>query len=80
LVELLFGKGGTQAADLPLNFLQRSPDVVAVLSRFKAAARSLLLVSDLNRTRLHVAAATLWCYALTRSRVVRHDGPASVRA
>ena len=56
------------------------PDVVAVLSHFRTAAKSLLLVSDLQRARLHVAAATLSCYALTRSKVVRHDGPASVRA
>ncbi len=56
------------------------PQVVAALAQFKAAARSLLLVNDLQRTRLHVAAATLSCYALTRSKVVRHDGPTSVRA
>lgn len=56
------------------------PDVVTALSRFKAAARSLLLVSDLQRTWLHMAAATLSCYVLSRSRVVHHDGPASVRA
>jgi 2-polyprenyl-3-methyl-5-hydroxy-6-metoxy-1,4-benzoquinol methylase len=56
------------------------PEVVAVLSRFKTAARSLLLVSDLQRSRLHLATATLSCYAFSRSRVIRHDGPASVRA
>lgn len=56
------------------------PEVVAALSRFRAAAKSMLLISDLQRTWLHMAAATLSCYALSRSRVVRHDGPASVRA
>ncbi len=56
------------------------PGAVAVLSRLKAAARHLLLVSDLKRTRLHLTMAAMTCYTLTRSRVVRHDGPASVRA
>jgi 2-polyprenyl-3-methyl-5-hydroxy-6-metoxy-1,4-benzoquinol methylase len=56
------------------------PQVVAALSRLKAAARPMLLISDLRRTWLHMATATLSCRLLSRSSVVHHDGPASVRA
>jgi hypothetical protein len=54
-------------------------DGVTLLGRMKAAA-STVLVNDLARSRLGFAAAWVGCRVLTRSRVVRFDGPASVRS
>ena len=54
-------------------------DAVTVLSRMKAAA-TVVLVNDLSRSRLGFAAAWVGCRLLTRSKVVRFDGPASVRS
>lgn len=63
-------------------FLHHLPDddAVAVLRRMKAAAGSLVLVSDLARSRFGYAAVWVACRALTRSPVVHFDGPASVRS
>jgi hypothetical protein len=38
------------------------------------------LVNDLARSRFNLLAVTVACHLLSRSRVVRFDGPASVRA
>ena len=54
-------------------------DAVTVLGRMKVAA-PLVLVNDLSRSRLGFAAAWVGCRVLTRSKVVRFDGPASVRS
>jgi hypothetical protein len=53
---------------------------VALLRRMAASARRGILVSDLERTRAGLVLAWMASHALCRSPVVRHDGPASVRA
>lgn len=50
------------------------------LRRMAASVRSLVLVSDLRRTRLGLALAAAAPRLVTRSRVVWHDAAASVRA
>lgn len=55
-------------------------DVVGVLRRLKAAARRLVVVTDLRRSRLGWVVAWVGCRVLSRSRIVRFDGPVSVRA
>jgi 2-polyprenyl-3-methyl-5-hydroxy-6-metoxy-1,4-benzoquinol methylase len=53
---------------------------VTVLRRMKEAAGRLVLVNDLARSRFNYLAVWLACRVLTRSRVVRFDGPVSVRS
>ena len=53
--------------------------VVTTLSHMRRAARQLVLVSDLRRSRLGLLAAQIGCHLLSRSDIVRFDGPASVR-
>ncbi|MBX9581425.1 MAG: hypothetical protein K2X87_14075, partial [Gemmataceae bacterium] len=53
---------------------------VALLGRLKAAAGVLVLVNDLSRSRFSYLGVWLACQLLTRSPVVRFDGPASVRS
>jgi SAM-dependent methyltransferase len=55
-------------------------DAVALLTNMKQAALHMLLVNDLDRSRFNYCAVWLACRLLTRSRVVRFDGPASVRS
>jgi 2-polyprenyl-3-methyl-5-hydroxy-6-metoxy-1,4-benzoquinol methylase len=55
-------------------------DAVTLLRRMADAAASLVLVNDLARSRFNYLAVWLACHALSRSRVVRFDGPASVRS
>lgn len=55
-------------------------EATALLRRMKEAAGRLVLVSDLRRSALGWLMAWLGCRLLTRSEVVRYDGPASVRA
>lgn len=52
---------------------------VAALSQMKAASRGLIVVSDLRRCCAGLFAAQIGCRLLSRSRLVHHDGPASVR-
>ncbi len=52
---------------------------VELLRRVAAAARRLVLVSDLNRTRAGLAMAWLGTRLLSRSDVVHVDGPRSVK-
>jgi SAM-dependent methyltransferase len=54
-------------------------DAVTALRRMKGAGR-LVLVNDLARSRFNYLAVWLACHLTTRSRVVRFDGPASVRS
>jgi 2-polyprenyl-3-methyl-5-hydroxy-6-metoxy-1,4-benzoquinol methylase len=56
------------------------PDVVALLWRLAAAARHLLLVSDLRRSRLGYALTWAGTRLLSRSPVVHYDGPVSATA
>lgn len=51
-----------------------------VLGRMAAAANRLVLVNDLDRSRFSYLAVWAACHLLTRSPVVRCDGPASVRS
>jgi SAM-dependent methyltransferase len=63
-------------------FLHHLPgeDALSLLSHLKDAAGRLVLVNDLARSRFNYVAVWLACRVLTRSRVVRFDGPASVRS
>ena len=63
-------------------FLHHLPRAEAVncLSRMVRAAERCVLVDDLRRTRLGYRLAQLGCQVLTRSQIVRVDGPLSVRA
>lgn len=63
-------------------FLHHLPDEEAgrFLSRLAKAARRLVLINDLRRTRLGYALAYAGCRLLTRSPIVHYDGPQSVRA
>jgi 2-polyprenyl-3-methyl-5-hydroxy-6-metoxy-1,4-benzoquinol methylase len=63
-------------------FLHHLPadDALSLLSHLKDAAGRLVLVNDLARSRFNYLAVWLACRVLTRSRVVRFDGPASVRS
>jgi 2-polyprenyl-3-methyl-5-hydroxy-6-metoxy-1,4-benzoquinol methylase len=53
---------------------------VALLARMKDAARRLVVVSDLRRSRAGYVLTTIGCRMLSRSRVFRVDGPRSVEA
>jgi len=55
-------------------------EAIALLTNMENAARHLILVNDLARSRVNFLAVWLTCRLLTRSRVVRFDGPASVRS
>lgn len=63
-------------------FLHHLSDEQALdfLSRMMSATRQLVLVNDLCRTRLGYVLAWAGCRLLTRSPIVHHDGPLSVRA
>ena len=53
-------------------------DAVLLMEKMQAAARSLVLIDDLQRTRLGYNLAWLGCRLLTRCHVVHVDGPMSV--
>jgi 2-polyprenyl-3-methyl-5-hydroxy-6-metoxy-1,4-benzoquinol methylase len=55
-------------------------EAVFLLSRMKEATNHFVLVNDLARSRFNFLSVSLACRVLTRSRVVRFDGPASVRS
>ncbi|GMW00268.1 MAG: hypothetical protein AMXMBFR84_14060 [Candidatus Hydrogenedentota bacterium] len=55
-------------------------DTLVLLQGMANACKELLVINDLERSVWHVALAYVACYSLTRSDVVRFDGPASVRA
>ena len=56
-----------------------APVAATVLKQMKQATEQLLLVSDLRRTTMGLAAAHLACRLFSRSHVVHVDGPRSVR-
>ena len=78
------------SADLPRSydivtstlFLHHLSDseATAVLRRMRDAARGMVLIDDLRRTRRGYWLAVIACRALTRSPIVHYDGPVSVRA
>jgi SAM-dependent methyltransferase len=55
-------------------------EALTLLARMRSAAEHLVLVNDLARSRFNFCAVWLASHLLTRSRVVRFDGPASVRS
>ncbi len=55
-------------------------DVVSILEQLAAQAGRLLLIEDLQRSRLGYALCWLGVHMLTRCRVVHVDGPLSVKA
>jgi SAM-dependent methyltransferase len=55
-------------------------EAVGLLERMAGAAGKLIMINDLLRGPIEYALAWAGCRLLTRSRVVRHDGPVSVRA
>lgn len=55
-------------------------EAVALFTNMENAAGHMLLVNDLSRSRFNYCGVWLACHLLTRSRVVRFDGPASVRS
>jgi len=55
-------------------------DAIALLANMENATRHLVLVNDLARSRFNYCAVWAACRLLTRSPVVRFDGPASVRS
>jgi ubiquinone/menaquinone biosynthesis C-methylase UbiE len=62
-----------------LHHLERG-QVVEVLQRLGQATGRLLVINDLERSRGGLLAAWLACRLLTRSPIVRYDGPVSARA
>lgn len=54
-------------------------DAIQLLQKMAATSR-LILVNDLNRSRFNLGLVAVASRVLSRSRVVHHDGPASVRA
>jgi 2-polyprenyl-3-methyl-5-hydroxy-6-metoxy-1,4-benzoquinol methylase len=56
------------------------PEAVLLLRRMKEAARRLVVVSDLRRTRLGALFAWVACHTLSRSEVFRTDGRRSIAA
>jgi len=55
-------------------------DAVTLLANLARAARHLVLLNDLARSRFNYLSIWAACRLLTRSPVVRFDGPASVRS
>jgi 2-polyprenyl-3-methyl-5-hydroxy-6-metoxy-1,4-benzoquinol methylase len=55
-------------------------EATLLLRRMKEATNHLVVVNDLVRSRFNYLSVSLACRLLTRSRVVRFDGPASVRS
>jgi 2-polyprenyl-3-methyl-5-hydroxy-6-metoxy-1,4-benzoquinol methylase len=58
----------------------RHDEIVGLLRRATAAARRMVVISDLRRTYAGLLLARIGTRVLSRSRVVHHDGPQSVRA
>jgi 2-polyprenyl-3-methyl-5-hydroxy-6-metoxy-1,4-benzoquinol methylase len=79
LNEELPGRFDVAICSLFLHHL-REPDAVRVLRAMKESAKRLAVVNDLARSRLVYAQVWLASRIVSRSRIVRLDGQASVRA
>jgi 2-polyprenyl-3-methyl-5-hydroxy-6-metoxy-1,4-benzoquinol methylase len=55
------------------------PDAVHLLRQMRDATDNAILVCDLERSRLNVALVAVAGQVLSRSKIVHHDGPQSVR-
>ena len=53
--------------------------VVQLMKGMKAASNSLVLIDDLERSFLNLILVSMATFAVTRSKVVHHDAPASVK-
>lgn len=77
-----------QASSQPFDFVYCSlflhhfseSDAIRMLRRMRELTQRLLIVDDLNRSRLGYLLACVGVRVLSRSRVVHFDGPQSVRA
>jgi 2-polyprenyl-3-methyl-5-hydroxy-6-metoxy-1,4-benzoquinol methylase len=67
-------------SSLFLHHVPSSNEVIALMGEIRQAAKRMVVISDLRRSRRGFAAAWLGCRLLSRSPIVHHDGPASVRA
>jgi 2-polyprenyl-3-methyl-5-hydroxy-6-metoxy-1,4-benzoquinol methylase len=56
------------------------PEIVILMTKMASRAGHMILINDLERTRLSLLSVTVATQLLTSSAVVQHDGPASVRA
>lgn len=56
------------------------PEVIEILRSMKNAAKRGIVICDLNRGWFDWILVWIGCHGLSRSSVVHHDGPASVRA
>lgn len=72
-------EGDLVTCSLFLHHCER-PDAVRVLRHMAGAARLAIAVTDLDRTRAGLLLAWLGSRILSRSSIVHHDAPASVRA
>jgi 2-polyprenyl-3-methyl-5-hydroxy-6-metoxy-1,4-benzoquinol methylase len=63
-----------------LHHLANEALVVDLMRQMRNAARRLVVISDLERSCMGLAAAWVGCRILSRSPIVHFDGPASVRA
>jgi 2-polyprenyl-3-methyl-5-hydroxy-6-metoxy-1,4-benzoquinol methylase len=63
-----------------LHHLPSGADVVEFLSKARKIARRRIVISDLRRSRLGYLIAWVGGRVLSRSSIVHHDGPVSVRA
>lgn len=63
-----------------LHHIREPGQVVGILRCMSQIAGRLVVISDLVRSRGGLVAAWAGCRVLSRSRIVHHDGPASVRA
>jgi 2-polyprenyl-3-methyl-5-hydroxy-6-metoxy-1,4-benzoquinol methylase len=67
-------------SSLFLHHVEHPDQVIALLSAMRRAARRMIVISDLRRSRQGLMTAWIGCRVLSRSAIVHHDGPASVRA
>ena len=56
------------------------PDVVEILRKMMTAAKTMVIVTDLVRSRTSYSLVWIASHLLSRSPIVRFDGPVSVRA
>lgn len=63
-----------------LHHLKEPEEVILFLRSVRRIARRIVVISDLVRSPSGLLGAWLSCRLLSRSRIVHHDGPASVRA
>ncbi|HWB53723.1 MAG TPA: methyltransferase domain-containing protein [Tepidisphaeraceae bacterium] len=63
-----------------LHHVPTADEVIDLLRNLRGSARRMVVISDLRRSRLGLAGAWAGCMLLSESEIVRHDGPASVRA